>query len=155
MNTLMWKNRFTERHIMSTGELRVSLIPPVTRRLACGFYGNGAKAEPSSIYYTVDFFLPESNVVILKLKDATLNSERNKSTFALKCSNETSNASRALSHGARMIACLSYLNGAAALRLGIGSWHYYKSGLKARPKDHKNKVHVFLNYILHKYIVFV
>ncbi|KAH0972393.1 hypothetical protein GBA52_024549 [Prunus armeniaca] len=55
MNTLMWKNRFMERHIMSTGELGVSLIPPVTRRLACGDYGNGAMAEPSLIYYANAF----------------------------------------------------------------------------------------------------
>ncbi|ONH94994.1 hypothetical protein PRUPE_7G044900, partial [Prunus persica] len=56
MSTLMWKNRFTEGHIMSTGELGVSLTPPVTRRLACGDYGNGAIAEPSLIYYTVRLF---------------------------------------------------------------------------------------------------
>uniref|UniRef100_A0A0A8Z210 Uncharacterized protein n=1 Tax=Arundo donax TaxID=35708 RepID=A0A0A8Z210_ARUDO len=27
----------------------MSLIPPVTKRLACGDYGNGAMAEPSEI----------------------------------------------------------------------------------------------------------
>ncbi|XP_021823258.1 phosphopantothenoylcysteine decarboxylase-like, partial [Prunus avium] len=56
MNTLMWKNCFTERHIMSTGELGVSLIPPVPRRLGCGDYGNRAMVEPSLIYYTVRLF---------------------------------------------------------------------------------------------------
>ncbi|CAL9025374.1 unnamed protein product [Prunus brigantina] len=47
----------------------------------------------------------------------TLDSWRNKSTFVLKGSNEASNASRALSHGAQMAASISYLNGAATLRL--------------------------------------
>lgn len=61
MNTLMWKNPFTERHIMSIDELGVSLIPPVTKRLACGDYGNGAMAEPSLIYSTVRLFF-ESRV---------------------------------------------------------------------------------------------
>ncbi|KAM2939066.1 hypothetical protein FF1_038773 [Malus domestica] len=61
MNTLMWKNPFTEQHIMSIDELGVSLIPPVTKRLACGDYGNGAMAEPSVIYSTVRLFF-ESRV---------------------------------------------------------------------------------------------
>ncbi|RXH77761.1 hypothetical protein DVH24_039732 [Malus domestica] len=61
MNTLMWKNPFTERHIMLIDELGVSLIPPVTKRLACGDYGNGAMAEPSLIYSTVRLFF-ESRV---------------------------------------------------------------------------------------------
>lgn len=56
MNTLMWKNPFTERHLMSIDELGVSLIPPVSKRLACGDYGNGAMAEPSVIYSTVRLF---------------------------------------------------------------------------------------------------
>ncbi|KAM5571793.1 phosphopantothenoylcysteine decarboxylase [Rosa sericea] len=56
MNTLMWKNPFTERHLMSIDELGVSLIPPVKKRLACGDYGNGAMAEPSVIYSTVRLF---------------------------------------------------------------------------------------------------
>ncbi|KAF5460312.1 probable phosphopantothenoylcysteine decarboxylase [Juglans microcarpa x Juglans regia] len=61
MNTLMWNNPFTERHLMSIDELGISLIPPVTKRLACGDYGNGAMAEPSLIYSTVRLFL-ESRV---------------------------------------------------------------------------------------------
>ncbi|KAL6174984.1 hypothetical protein ACLB2K_051628 [Fragaria x ananassa] len=56
MNTLMWKNPFTERHLISIDELGVSLIPPVSKRLACGDYGNGAMAEPSVIYSTVRLF---------------------------------------------------------------------------------------------------
>ncbi|KAM7483409.1 hypothetical protein LguiB_007992 [Lonicera macranthoides] len=57
MNTLMWNNPFTERHLMLIDELGISLIPPVTKRLACGDYGNGAMAEPSLIFSTVRLFL--------------------------------------------------------------------------------------------------
>ncbi|KAL0361848.1 UNVERIFIED_CONTAM: Phosphopantothenoylcysteine decarboxylase [Sesamum radiatum] len=53
MNTFMWTNPFTERHLMVIDDLGISLIPPVTKRLACGDYGNGAMAEPSLIYSTV------------------------------------------------------------------------------------------------------
>ncbi|XP_060207081.1 probable phosphopantothenoylcysteine decarboxylase [Lycium barbarum] len=56
MNTLMWNNPFTERHLMIIDELGISLIPPVSKRLACGDYGNGAMAEPSLIYSTVRLF---------------------------------------------------------------------------------------------------
>ncbi|XP_052724242.1 probable phosphopantothenoylcysteine decarboxylase isoform X1 [Vigna angularis] len=56
MNTLMWNNPFTERHLIAIDELGISLIPPVTKRLACGDYGNGAMAEPSTIYSTVRLF---------------------------------------------------------------------------------------------------
>ncbi|XWS21066.1 hypothetical protein CRYUN_Cryun30bG0023400 [Craigia yunnanensis] len=57
MNTFMWSNPFTEKHLMSIDELGISLIPPVTKRLACGDYGNGAMAEPSLIHSTVRLFL--------------------------------------------------------------------------------------------------
>ncbi|XP_011097200.1 probable phosphopantothenoylcysteine decarboxylase isoform X2 [Sesamum indicum] len=56
MNTFMWNNPFTERHLMVIDDLGISLIPPVTKRLACGDYGNGAMAEPSLIYSTVRIF---------------------------------------------------------------------------------------------------
>ncbi|KAK4428341.1 Phosphopantothenoylcysteine decarboxylase [Sesamum alatum] len=56
MNTFMWTNPFTERHLMVIDDLGISLIPPVTKRLACGDYGNGAMAEPSLIYSTVRLF---------------------------------------------------------------------------------------------------
>ncbi|KAK2968256.1 hypothetical protein RJ640_030306 [Escallonia rubra] len=57
MNTFMWNNPFTERHLMLIDELGISLIPPVTKRLACGDYGNGAMAEPSLIFSTVRLFV--------------------------------------------------------------------------------------------------
>ncbi|XP_042947844.1 probable phosphopantothenoylcysteine decarboxylase isoform X3 [Carya illinoinensis] len=56
MNTMMWKNPFTERLLMSIDELGISLIPPVTKRQACGDSGNGAMAEPADIYSTVRLF---------------------------------------------------------------------------------------------------
>ncbi|GFZ07873.1 HAL3-like protein A [Actinidia rufa] len=57
MNTFMWNNPFTERHLMLIDELGISLIPPATKRLACGDYGNGAMAEPSLVFSTVRLFL--------------------------------------------------------------------------------------------------
>ncbi|KAJ8452799.1 hypothetical protein Cgig2_014562 [Carnegiea gigantea] len=57
MNTFMWSNPFTEKHLVSIDELGITLIPPVTKRLACGDYGNGAMAEPSLIYKTIRLFL--------------------------------------------------------------------------------------------------
>ncbi|CAH2036138.1 unnamed protein product [Thlaspi arvense] len=56
MNTLMWNNPFTERHLVLLDELGITLIPPITKKLACGDYGNGAMAEPSLIYSTVRLF---------------------------------------------------------------------------------------------------
>ncbi|XP_027070060.1 probable phosphopantothenoylcysteine decarboxylase [Coffea arabica] len=57
MNTFMWNNTFTERHLLLIDDLGINLIPPVTKRLACGDYGNGAMAEPSLIFSTVRLFL--------------------------------------------------------------------------------------------------
>ncbi|KAK3225174.1 hypothetical protein Dsin_005036 [Dipteronia sinensis] len=61
MNTFMWTNPFTERHLMTIDELGITLIPPVTKRLACGDHGNGAMAEPSLIYSTVRLFFESRN----------------------------------------------------------------------------------------------
>ncbi|KAG6436002.1 hypothetical protein SASPL_100883 [Salvia splendens] len=49
MNSLMWNNPFTERHLMGIDDLGISLIPPVKKRLACGDYGYGAMAEPTRL----------------------------------------------------------------------------------------------------------
>ncbi|XP_055820438.1 probable phosphopantothenoylcysteine decarboxylase isoform X1 [Solanum dulcamara] len=57
MNTFMWYNSFTERHLMTIDELGISLIPPVSTRLASGDYANGAMAEPSHIFSTVRLFV--------------------------------------------------------------------------------------------------
>ncbi|KQK19130.1 phosphopantothenoylcysteine decarboxylase [Brachypodium distachyon] len=53
MNTFMWNNPFTGRHIEIINQLGITLIPPITKKLACGDYGNGAMAEPSKIHSTV------------------------------------------------------------------------------------------------------
>ena len=53
MNTFMWNNPFTKLHLETIDKLGISLIPPITKRLACGDFGNGAMAEPSEIYTTV------------------------------------------------------------------------------------------------------
>lgn len=53
MNTLMWNNPFTKWHIDLISQLGVIMVPPVTKRLACGDYGDGAMAEPSVIYNAV------------------------------------------------------------------------------------------------------
>ncbi|XXG45162.1 hypothetical protein AAC387_Pa02g0322 [Persea americana] len=57
MNTFMWNNPFTERHLEIVSQLGISLVPPITKRLACGDYGNGAMAEPSLIFSTVRLYL--------------------------------------------------------------------------------------------------
>ncbi|XP_057540540.1 phosphopantothenoylcysteine decarboxylase-like isoform X2 [Amaranthus tricolor] len=57
MNTLTWKNSFTETHLMAVDELGVTLIPPVTKKRACGDYGNGAMAKSSIINMTVQSFV--------------------------------------------------------------------------------------------------
>ncbi|KAI5650112.1 hypothetical protein M9H77_36117 [Catharanthus roseus] len=57
MNTFMWTNPFTEKHIVLIDDLGVNLIPPVRTKLASGDYGNGAMAEPSLICTTVRILL--------------------------------------------------------------------------------------------------
>lgn len=49
MNTLMWDSPFTERHLAVLRGLGVLVVPPVTKRLACGDLGNGAMAAPLDI----------------------------------------------------------------------------------------------------------
>ncbi|XP_020096699.1 phosphopantothenoylcysteine decarboxylase-like [Ananas comosus] len=53
MNTFMWNNPFTKRHLDTIGELGITQIPPIAKWLACGDYGTGAMAEPSEIYTTI------------------------------------------------------------------------------------------------------
>ncbi|KAJ7966295.1 Phosphopantothenoylcysteine decarboxylase [Quillaja saponaria] len=67
MNTLMWQNSFTEKHLHTIDELGMSLILPVTNRLDAGDHGKGAMAEPSLIYSTVRIYM-ESKVKTGSLK---------------------------------------------------------------------------------------
>ncbi|KAL0922526.1 hypothetical protein M5K25_006516 [Dendrobium thyrsiflorum] len=63
MNTFMWNNPFTKSHLHSICQLGMTIIPPITKRLACGDYGNGAMAEPSTIYAAVVLSLTKGKVV--------------------------------------------------------------------------------------------
>ncbi|GLJ40575.1 hypothetical protein SUGI_0837560 [Cryptomeria japonica] len=53
MNTYMWNSPFTQRHLDVLTEMGTSFIPPISKKLACGDYGNGAMAEPSVIDTTL------------------------------------------------------------------------------------------------------
>ena len=61
MNTFMWNNPFTERHLVSIDELGISVIPPIKKRLPCGDCGNGVMAEVSIICSTARLFLESRN----------------------------------------------------------------------------------------------
>ncbi|KAI0519308.1 hypothetical protein KFK09_006750 [Dendrobium nobile] len=63
MNTFMWNNPFTKSHLHSICQLGMTIIPPITKRLACGDYGNGAMAEPSTIYAAVVLSFTKGKVV--------------------------------------------------------------------------------------------
>uniref|UniRef100_A0A0D6R7U2 phosphopantothenoylcysteine decarboxylase n=1 Tax=Araucaria cunninghamii TaxID=56994 RepID=A0A0D6R7U2_ARACU len=60
MNTFMWNSPFTQKHLDVLSELGISLIPPITKKLACGDYGNGAMAEPSVIDTNLRFLFNTS-----------------------------------------------------------------------------------------------
>jgi phosphopantothenoylcysteine decarboxylase len=49
MNTFMWDSPFTARHLTACEELGITIIPPVSKRLACGDVGSGAMASPEDI----------------------------------------------------------------------------------------------------------
>lgn len=53
MNTFMWENPFTQKHLEVLKDLGLSVISPIPKKLACGDYGNGAMAEPSVIDSTL------------------------------------------------------------------------------------------------------
>jgi len=56
MNSIVWRNPFTERHCTEIDELGITLIPPVTHTTASGDFEHGAMAEPSTISSTVRVF---------------------------------------------------------------------------------------------------
>ncbi|GAB4814253.1 hypothetical protein N2152v2_001299 [Parachlorella kessleri] len=49
MNTFMWESPFTERHLAACRGLGIALVPPVSKRLACGDVGSGGMASPEDI----------------------------------------------------------------------------------------------------------
>ena len=49
MNTFMWESPFTEQHLAACRELGAIIVPPVSKRLACGDVGVGGMAAPEAI----------------------------------------------------------------------------------------------------------
>jgi phosphopantothenoylcysteine decarboxylase len=55
MNTQMWKNPLTKKHLTAIAETyAITLIHPVEKMLACGKYGMGAMADLSTLSKTVN-----------------------------------------------------------------------------------------------------
>lgn len=60
MNTLMWENPFTKEHLGKLeSALKVVIIPPVVKTLACGDIGVGAMAHVDDIVKTVQHQLAQ------------------------------------------------------------------------------------------------
>jgi len=49
MNTYMWKNPLTKKQLEICVDLGFTIVPPISKKLACGDVGEGAMAEPSQI----------------------------------------------------------------------------------------------------------
>lgn len=49
MNTYMWHQEVTQRHIRALGEMGARVVPPVAKELACGDVGMGAMAVVDNI----------------------------------------------------------------------------------------------------------
>ena len=49
MNTYMWNNPLTKNHLGVCTDLGFIIIPPISKKLACGDIGEGAMAEPHDI----------------------------------------------------------------------------------------------------------
>lgn len=52
MNSYMWRNPFTEKHLAACQDLGIIVVPPVSKKLACGDVGIGAMAPPETIVET-------------------------------------------------------------------------------------------------------
>eukprot|EP00903_Cladosiphon_okamuranus_P011338 g10687.t1 len=52
MNTHMWEHPMTERHLSALKEIGVVVVPPASKRLACGDFGVGALADVERICET-------------------------------------------------------------------------------------------------------
>jgi phosphopantothenoylcysteine decarboxylase len=52
MNSHMWRNPFTEKHLAACQDLGIVVVPPVSKKLACGDVGIGGMASPESIVET-------------------------------------------------------------------------------------------------------
>lgn len=49
MNTYMWTNAFTAKHLQTCRSIGMQVIGPIEKKLACGDVGMGAMAEPRDI----------------------------------------------------------------------------------------------------------
>jgi phosphopantothenoylcysteine decarboxylase len=49
MNTFMWDSPLTAQQLEACQRLGALVVPPVTKRLACGDVGSGAMAAPHDI----------------------------------------------------------------------------------------------------------
>ena len=49
MNTFMWDSPFTQQHLKALTDLGTEVIPPVSKKLACGDVGTGGMAAPEDI----------------------------------------------------------------------------------------------------------
>lgn len=61
MNTYMWKNVLTKKHLETCTELGCTIISPISKKLACGDVGEGAMAEPSAIASLIDSRVPHNS----------------------------------------------------------------------------------------------
>jgi phosphopantothenoylcysteine decarboxylase len=53
MNTLMWTHPITTKHLQCLCDLRICIIDPISKKLACGDIGQGAMANVKTIADTV------------------------------------------------------------------------------------------------------
>jgi phosphopantothenoylcysteine decarboxylase len=49
MNTFMWESPFTQQHLQALIALGTKVIPPVSKKLACGDVGTGGMASPDAV----------------------------------------------------------------------------------------------------------
>eukprot|EP00879_Flechtneria_rotunda_P002884 GHRR01003100.1.p1 GENE.GHRR01003100.1~~GHRR01003100.1.p1 ORF type:complete len:204 (+),score=70.46 GHRR01003100.1:273-884(+) len=49
MNTYMWDSPFTQQHLDKLQQLGITIVDPVSKKLACGDVGNGAMASPKAV----------------------------------------------------------------------------------------------------------
>ncbi|UVC49972.1 phosphopantothenoylcysteine decarboxylase [Theileria orientalis] len=53
MNTYMYEHKLTEEQLNKLKSFGIKVIPPITKKLACGDYGMGALPEPDQIVESV------------------------------------------------------------------------------------------------------
>lgn len=61
MNTFMWSSVLTKRHLGACEDLGGTVIPPISKELACGDVGQGAMAEPHTIAAECKQILEKAN----------------------------------------------------------------------------------------------